>query len=78
MSRTATSRLLQQMAHTPVAVYAADWTILEWNPMWTAVIGDPHEYGWTDNSLVSGMFGAADGHRPEAIAAWPVRATGRR
>jgi len=67
-------RLVQRMADTPVAVYAADWTILEWNPMWTAVIGDPQVYGWTDNSLVSGMFGAGDGHRPEAIAAWPVRA----
>lgn len=67
-------RLLQQMARNPVAVYAADWTILEWNPMWTAVIGDPHEYGWTDNNLAAGMFGAGGGQRPEAIAAWPVRA----
>ena len=69
-------RLMQRMADTPVAVYSADWTILEWNPMWTAVIGDPRVYGWTDNSLVSGMFGAGDGRRPEAIAAWPVRARG--
>jgi transcriptional regulator with XRE-family HTH domain len=67
-------RLMRQLADTPVAVYAADWTILEWNPMWAAVIGDPHEYGWTDNNLVGAMFGAGDGKRPEAIAAWPVRA----
>ncbi|MBS2966199.1 helix-turn-helix domain-containing protein [Actinocrinis puniceicyclus] len=67
-------RLVQRLADTPVAVYSADWTILEWNPMWTAVIGDPGVYGWADDSLVSGMFGAGDGRRPEAIAAWPVRA----
>lgn len=67
-------RLMQRLADTPVAIYTADWTIIEWNPMWTAVIGDPAAYGWTDNSLISGMFGAGDRPRPEAIAAWPVRA----
>jgi transcriptional regulator with XRE-family HTH domain len=66
-------RFVQRLADSPVAIYTADWTIIEWNPMWTAVIGDPSVYDLTDNSLVSGMFGAADGRRPEAIAAWPVR-----
>lgn len=71
---TRIQRLVQRLTDTPVAVYSADWTILEWNRMWTAVIGDPGVYGWADDSLVSGMFGAGDGRRPEAIAAWPVRA----
>lgn len=66
-------RLMDRMAGTPVAIFAADWTLIGWNAMWTAVIGDPETYGWPERNLVCGMFRSVDGRRPEAIAAWPVR-----
>jgi len=66
--------LMDRLDGTPVAVFAADWTLIGWNAMWTAVIGDPATYGWPEDNLVRGMFRSVDGRRPEAIAAWPVRA----
>jgi transcriptional regulator with XRE-family HTH domain len=34
-------RLLDQLSGTPVSVYDAGWTLLAWNPLWAALIGDP-------------------------------------
>jgi transcriptional regulator with XRE-family HTH domain len=64
-------RLVRRLDSTPVAVFAADWTIMTWNRMWTAAIGDPGTYGWHERNLVAGMFRSVDGRRP-AVAAWPV------
>ncbi|MEU9349117.1 helix-turn-helix domain-containing protein [Streptomyces sp. NPDC048278] len=66
-------RLVQQLGDAPVAVYAADWTLVGWNRMWTATIGDPRTYGWDQSNLVAGMFRSSGGHRVDSIAAWPVR-----
>jgi transcriptional regulator with XRE-family HTH domain len=66
-------RLVQQLSDAPVAVYAADWTLVSWNRMWAAVIGAPRTYGWDQNNLVAGMFRSSGGHRVDSIAAWPVR-----
>ncbi|WP_269859635.1 helix-turn-helix domain-containing protein [Streptomyces sp. RPT161] len=66
-------RLVQQLGDTPVAVYAADWTLVSWNRMWTATIGDPRTYDWDQGNLVAGMFRSRGGHRVDSIAAWPVR-----
>jgi transcriptional regulator with XRE-family HTH domain len=65
-------RLVRGLGDTPAAVFAADWTIITWNAMWTAAIGDPTTYGWSGRNLVAGMFRSIDGRRPP-IAAWPVR-----
>ncbi|MFG2785354.1 helix-turn-helix transcriptional regulator [Streptomyces prunicolor] len=66
-------RLVGQLAGNPTAVFAADWTLVSWNPMWSEVIGDPRTYGWCEQNLVAGMF-RPDGVRGRApIAAWPVR-----
>ncbi|WP_369200796.1 helix-turn-helix transcriptional regulator [Streptomyces sp. PU-14G] len=35
------SRLLEQMPATPVCVFDAAWTLLEWNPLFAALMGDP-------------------------------------
>lgn len=64
-------RLVHRLGDTPVAVFAADWTIVNWNSMWTATLGDPDTYDWHERNLVSGMFRPPG--RPESIAAWPVR-----
>ncbi|MGP3973696.1 helix-turn-helix transcriptional regulator [Streptomyces sp. 8N114] len=34
-------RLLEQLAGTPVSVYDAAWTLLEWNSLFAALMGDP-------------------------------------
>lgn len=54
-------RLVQQLGDAPVAVYATDRTLVGWNRMWTAAVGDPRTYGWDQGNLV------------DSIAAWPVR-----
>jgi transcriptional regulator with XRE-family HTH domain len=66
-------RLMARLGDVPVALYAADWTLIGWNAMWTAVIGEPDTYDWDRANLVSGMFRSVDGRRPEAIVGWPVR-----
>lgn len=40
-------RLLDRMAGTPVAVYDASWTLLQYNPPYAALMGDPS--GWRGN-----------------------------
>ncbi|MEP6478052.1 MAG: helix-turn-helix transcriptional regulator [Rhodoglobus sp.] len=34
-------RLLDRLADTPVSVHSASWTMLTWNPLWAALLGDP-------------------------------------
>ncbi|KPI24487.1 helix-turn-helix domain protein [Actinobacteria bacterium OK074] len=69
-------RLVRQLGEVPVAVFAADWTLVGWNRIWSATIGDPGTYGWygqEGDNLVAGMFrpGGRRGSRP--IGGWPVR-----
>ena len=65
-------RLVQQLGDIPAAVFAADWTIIGWNRMWTVAVGDPGVYGWDERNLVSGMFQAGGRRGRDPIAAWPV------
>ncbi|WP_280887330.1 helix-turn-helix transcriptional regulator [Streptomyces sp. LBL] len=65
-------RLVSQLGDNPTAVYAADWTLVGWNAMWSAVVGDPRTYGWDERNLVAGMFRSSGGRAREPIAAWPV------
>jgi transcriptional regulator with XRE-family HTH domain len=66
-------RLVGQLAGNPTAVFAADWTLVSWNEMWSAAVGDPRTYGWDERNLVAGMLRPSDGRRREPIAGWPVR-----
>lgn len=34
-------RLLQRLDEFPVSVHDAAWTLIAWNPMWAALMGDP-------------------------------------
>jgi transcriptional regulator with XRE-family HTH domain len=70
---TRVRRVVDQLGDRPVAVFAADWTLIGWNGLWTVAIGDPGTYGWAERNLVAGMFRSIDGRRPESIAGWPVR-----
>ncbi len=33
-------RLLERLDDTPVSVYDAAWTLLAWNPLWAALMGE--------------------------------------
>ena len=66
-------RLVGQLAGNPTAVFAADWTLVSWNPMWTEAVGDPRTYGWSERNLVAGMFRTGDARGRGPIGAWPVR-----
>ncbi|MFJ1748068.1 helix-turn-helix transcriptional regulator [Streptomyces sp. NPDC088116] len=66
-------RLVSRSGDNPTAVFAADWTIIGWNEMWSAVVGDPRAYGWDEHNLVAGMFRTSGGRAREPVAAWPVR-----
>lgn len=66
-------QLMLRLEDTPLAVYAADWTLVAWNRMWSAVVGDPDSYGWYRRNLVAGMFRSVGSRRPDSIAEWPVR-----
>lgn len=65
-------RLVSQLGDNPTAVFAADWTLIGWNAMWSAAVGDPRTYGWDEHNLVAGMFRSSGGRAREPIAAWPV------
>ncbi|WP_069764748.1 helix-turn-helix transcriptional regulator [Streptomyces sp. LUP47B] len=66
-------RLVSRLGENPTAVFAADWTLIGWNAMWSATVGDPRTYGWEARNLVDGMFRSRVGRGREPIAGWPVR-----
>jgi transcriptional regulator with XRE-family HTH domain len=49
-------RLITRMVNYPVAVFAADWTLIAWNAMWSALIGDPHQRPLADRNLIRATF----------------------
>lgn len=51
------SRLVTRLGDTPVGVFAADWDLLAWNPMWSALHGDPSNIPPGQRNLVRAMFG---------------------
>ena len=49
-------RLITRMVDYPVAIFAADWTLIAWNAMWSALIGDPHQRPLADRNLIRATF----------------------
>ncbi|MFJ4787712.1 helix-turn-helix transcriptional regulator [Streptomyces sp. NPDC088794] len=66
-------QLVRRLGDNPTAVFAADWTLVGWNGMWSATVGDPRTYGWDEGNLVAGMFRSSGGPAGVPIAGWPVR-----
>ena len=61
-------RLLDQLSGTPVSVYDAGWTLLAWNPLWAALVGDPAGSRGRDRNVLWRYFTGAAGritHTPE-------------
>jgi transcriptional regulator with XRE-family HTH domain len=49
-------RLVTRMADYPVAVFAADWTLISWNAMWSALNGDPSGRPAAERNVIRATF----------------------
>ncbi|MFI5954405.1 helix-turn-helix transcriptional regulator [Cryptosporangium sp. NPDC051539] len=63
-------RLITRLGEIPIGVFAADWQLIRWSPLWAALIGDPALVPPADRNLVRGRFGLV---RENVLARWPVR-----
>lgn len=50
-------RLAARLGDFPIAVFAADWTLVWWNGMWAALQGDPQELPESEWNLARAVFG---------------------
>lgn len=61
-------RMVARLGEFPVGVFAADWTLLSWNPAWAALLGDPSTRSRSERNLARAVFSVG----PRGLAAWPV------
>ncbi|KUL43672.1 MULTISPECIES: helix-turn-helix domain-containing protein [Streptomyces violaceusniger group] len=54
-------RLVDQLPGTPVGVYDAAWTLLAWNRLYAALLGDPSPLAHRERNLVRQHFTAPPG-----------------
>jgi DNA-binding XRE family transcriptional regulator len=60
-------RLVERTTDRPIAVFDAMWTLLLWNPMWAALMGDPSQLREDERNLLWLHFtGIADCHVRES------------
>jgi transcriptional regulator with XRE-family HTH domain len=80
-------RLVDQLSGTPVSVYDAGWTLLAWNSLWAALVGDAAGQRGRDRNVLWRHFTAGPGrvrHTPrdeprfEASAVADLRAAAAR
>ncbi|SDF42187.1 Helix-turn-helix domain-containing protein [Lentzea fradiae] len=67
-------RLVDRLGDLPIGVFAADWSLLWWNDMWTALHGDPSVLPPAERNLARALFGTGEGRwslRPITSAAGP-------
>jgi transcriptional regulator with XRE-family HTH domain len=64
---------IQRLGNVPVAVFAADWTIVGWNPTWCAAMGDPGAVGPDKRNLIAALFRTPEEQARDGNAVWPVR-----
>ncbi|MEU5115695.1 helix-turn-helix transcriptional regulator [Streptomyces longwoodensis] len=68
-------RVLTRLADVPVAVFAADWSLLWWNRSWAALLGDPSPAPPRLRNFARDRFPVDD--TPPCLALWPVTETDR-
>lgn len=64
------ARLLARLGDVPVAVFAADWTLVWWNPSWAGLFGDPSGIAPEARNLVRLRFPVAEDRG--RLTNWPV------
>ncbi|GGL29375.1 helix-turn-helix transcriptional regulator [Nocardia jinanensis] len=52
------ARLAARLGDVPIGVFSADWTLVWWNPLWSALFGDPALVPAADRNLARGLFGS--------------------
>lgn len=63
-------RLLDRLGDVAVAVFAADWQLIWWNPGWAAFLGDPSTAPIALRNFARGTFPIDDGG--PVLAQWSV------
>lgn len=56
-------RLVARLNESPLAVFTADWTLVSWNPLWSALQGDPVAIPVAHRNLARAVFGDAQAQR---------------
>jgi len=49
-------RLAVRLGDVPIGVFTADWTLVWWNPVWTALFGDPAVVPEAGRNLARALF----------------------
>jgi transcriptional regulator with XRE-family HTH domain len=55
-------RLAARLGDVPIGVFTADWTLVWWNTMWSALHGDPAVFPVTERNLARAVFGNGATH----------------
>ncbi|MFI7635421.1 helix-turn-helix transcriptional regulator [Nonomuraea sp. NPDC049400] len=55
-------RLAARLGDVPIGVFAADWTIVWWNTMWSVLFGDPSAVPAAERNLARALFGDGAAH----------------
>ncbi|MEV4393038.1 helix-turn-helix transcriptional regulator [Nonomuraea sp. NPDC049607] len=50
-------RLVSRLGDVPIGVFTADWTLVWWNTMWSALHGDPAALPAAERNLARALFG---------------------
>ncbi|MBK3574455.1 helix-turn-helix domain-containing protein [Streptomyces sp. MBT65] len=64
-------RVLNRLGDVAVAVFAADWQMIWWNPGWAALLGDPSAKAPEQRNFARERFPVGSGDDVR-IASWPV------
>jgi transcriptional regulator with XRE-family HTH domain len=64
-------RVISRQSDAAVAVFAADWQMIWWNPGWAALIGDPSAIAPIMRNFARSTF--PTGAHPVSLSRWPVR-----
>ncbi|WP_093796974.1 helix-turn-helix transcriptional regulator [Streptomyces sp. Wb2n-11] len=62
-------RLTARLGDVPIGVFTADWTLVWWNTMWSALHGDPAVLAKAERNLARALFGNGPAH----VSMLPVR-----
>lgn len=54
-------RMMDRLGDVPMAVLSASWDLLQWNPLWAALTGDPARLGTLDRNVAWRHFTAGPG-----------------
>ncbi|MBA6436686.1 helix-turn-helix transcriptional regulator [Streptomyces sp. GMR22] len=57
-------RLAARLGDVPIGVFTADWTLVWWNAMWSALHGDPTVLPAAERNLARALFGTGAARDP--------------